>query len=48
MSRIKSMIWNTRKEKAFNQNSRKKTEPKKLRIDLGTFQTTLNIPESES
>ena len=22
--RIKSMIWNTRKEKAFNQNSRKK------------------------
>ena len=27
--RIKSTIWNTRKEKAFNQNSRKKKEFKK-------------------
>ena len=26
--RIKSMIWNTRKEKALNQNSRKKKELK--------------------
>ena len=37
------MIWNIRKEKAFNQNSRKKTEFQKMRIDLGTSGTTLNI-----
>ena len=30
--RIKSTIWNTRKKKTFNQNSRKKKEFKKMRI----------------
>ena len=31
---IKSMIWNTRQEKAFNQNSRKKKELKKKKDRL--------------
>ena len=47
--RIKSMIWNTRKEKAFNQSSRKKKEfKKKMRRGLGTSGTTLNVPTSKS
>ena len=46
--RIKSTIWNTRKEKAFNQNSRKKKEFKTTRTDLGTSGTSPNIPTSES
>ena len=47
--RIKSTIWNTREEKAFNQNSRKKKRIKKTtRLDLGTSGTSLNIPTSES
>ena len=45
--RIKPMIWNTRKEKAFNQNSRKKKDFKKMRIGLGTSGTTLNVTTSE-
>ena len=44
----KSTIWNTRKEKAFNQKSRKKKEFLKTRIGLGTSGTTSNIPTSES
>ena len=46
--RTKPTIWNTRKEKAFNQNSRKKQEFKKTRIGLGTSGTSLNIPIPES
>ena len=46
--RTKPTIWNTRKEKAFNQNCRKKKEFKKMRTDLGTSGTTLNVPTSES
>ena len=46
--RIRLMIWNTSKEKAFNLNSRKKKEFKKTRIGLGTSGTTLNVPTSES
>ena len=30
--RIKSMIWNIREEKTFNQNSKKKKESRKLRV----------------
>ena len=29
---IKSMIWNTRKQKTTNQNNKKKMESKKIRI----------------
>ena len=46
--RIKSMIWNRRKKKAFNQNSRKKIELKKIGIALGTSGTSLNVPKSKS
>ena len=45
---IKSTIWNTREEKTFNQNSRKKKEFKKMRRGLGTNGTTLNVPTSKS
>ena len=44
----KSMIWNTTKEKTFNQNRRKKNEFKKMRNGLGTSGTTLNIPTTKS
>ena len=30
--RIKSLIWNIRKQKTTNQNKKKKTESKKMRI----------------
>ena len=30
--RIKSMIWKTKKKKAFSQNNKKKKEFKKMRI----------------
>ena len=30
--RIKSMIWNIRKQKTTNQNNKKKKNPKKTRI----------------
>ena len=46
--KIKPMICNTRKEKAFNQNCRKKKEFKKMRTDLGTSGTTLNVPTPEA
>ena len=51
--RIKSMIWNIRKEKAFNQNSRKEKEfkkqtNKKPQDQLRNPGTTLNVPTSES
>ena len=43
------MIWNTRKEKAFNQNSRKKKKLKKKHEDrLRNLWTILNVPTSES
>ena len=45
---LKSTIWNTKKEKACNQNSRKKKEFKNMRTGLGTSGTTLNVPTSES
>ena len=32
--RIKSMIWNIRKKKAFNENGKKKKEFKKMKIGL--------------
>ena len=45
---IKSTIWNTREEKTFNQNSRKKKEFKKMRRGLGTNGTKLSIQISIS
>ena len=46
--RIKSTIWNTRKEKSFNQNGRKNKKFLKMRMGLGTSRTTLKVPTSES
>ena len=46
--RIKLMIWNIRKKKTFNQNSKKKKESKKLRIGKGASGSTSNIPVFES
>ena len=45
--RIKSMIRNTRKEKAFSQNSKKKKNSKN-EDSLGTSGISLKIPISES
>ena len=45
--RIKSIIWNIRKEKALNQNSKKKKESKKIRIGLETSGTSSNLPTSK-
>ena len=45
--RIKSTIWNTRKEKAIRTAGRKK-ELGNMRIDLRTPETTLNVPTSKS
>ena len=45
---LKSMVWNRRKKETFNQNRMKKQEFKKMRRDLGTSRTSLNIPTSES
>ena len=45
----KSIIWKIRKKKIFNQNSKKKKElKKKMRRDLGTSGTSLNVPTPES
>ena len=35
--RIRSMIWNIRKKKTFNQNSKKKKESKKNKDRLRSF-----------
>ena len=42
--RIKSMIWNIKKNKTFNQNSKKKKESKKVRIGERASGTTSNVP----
>ena len=46
--KIKSMIWDTRKKKAFSQNSRKEKEFRKTRIGLRTTGTFFNVPTSKS
>ena len=49
--RIKEVIWNLRKKKTFNQNSKKKKESKKkqqLKIGQGASGTTSFIPTLES
>ena len=46
--RIKSTIWNTRKKKAFDKNSRKKKELKKTRIASETSGISPNVPIPES
>ena len=45
---LKSMVWIRRKEETFNQKRLKKQELKKMRRDLGTSGTYLNIATSES
>ena len=45
--RLKSTVWTRRKKETFNQNRMKKLEFKKMRRDLGTSETTLNVPTSE-
>ena len=42
--RIKSMIWNIRKQKTINQNSKKKRESKKNKNSVGTSVTTSSVP----
>ena len=40
----KSTIWNKRKKETSNRNRMKKQEFKKMKRDLETSSTTLNIP----
>ena len=45
---IKSTLWTRRKKERSNQKRMKKQEFGKMRRDLGTSRTTLNISTSES
>ena len=46
--RIKSMIWNIRKKKTFNQNRKEKNSKKKTRIGLRASGTTSKVPTLDS
>ena len=46
--RIKSMIWNIRKQKTTNQNKKKKVPPPPIRIVQGASGTTSSDPTSTS
>ena len=43
---LKSTVWTRRKKETSNQKRMKKQEFKKMRRDLGTSRTSLNIPTS--
>ena len=43
---VKSTEWTRRKKETFNQKRMKKQEFQKMRRGLGTFRTTLNVPET--
>ena len=47
---LKSAVWTRRKKETFNQDRMKKQEfqKKKMRRDLETFRTILNVPASNS
>ena len=47
-SRLKSMMWSRRKKLTFNWTRMKKQEFKKIRRGLGTSETTIKVPTSES
>ena len=47
-AKIKSMIWNIRKQKTANQNKKKKKESKKMRIVQTASRTTLRGPSFTS
>ena len=42
--RIKSMIWNTKRQKTSNQNNKKQKESKKMRIVQAAYGTTSRGP----
>ena len=44
---LKSMVWTRRKKETSNQKRMKKGEFKKMRRNLGTSRTSLNVPTSE-
>ena len=45
---LKSTVWTRRKKETSNQKRMKKQDFKKMRRDLGTSRTSLNIPTSKS
>ena len=45
---LNSTLWTRRKKETSNQKRMKKQEFKKMRRDIGTSRTSLNVPTSES